>query len=251
MPTTPILQLPYPESQDSADVPRDIKALADKLDPLGTVPVGSMMIWPAASAPAGVTAEGNPLWLLMLGQVVLAASYPGLVPVLGAAGGNITIPDMRDMFPQGAGAAALLTTGGASSVALADAQMPGHTHNVNGSTGPSDRSLAHGHNGYTSYGAEHNHVAYGAGAGGRLMHNQNWSQGGVGFQPYIGGGATWLYYIDQVAAAGGHSHTTVTTDGAAPDHLHGFGVVSGAAGGGAAHENRPPFRAVNFIIRAG
>jgi len=34
MPLTPNLALPYPVGSDTADVPRDIKALADKLDPL-------------------------------------------------------------------------------------------------------------------------------------------------------------------------------------------------------------------------
>src|SRR4051812_35223478 len=50
---TPILGLPYPTDDDLAQVPRDIKALADAIDPLGVLPVGALCMWPTAAAPTG------------------------------------------------------------------------------------------------------------------------------------------------------------------------------------------------------
>ena len=91
--TTANLQLPYPTPDDTVDVPRDVKALADKIDPLGVVPIGSFMMWPTGVAPLN--------WLLMQGQQIDAAMYPALANVLGSSAGKITIPDMRDVFPVG------------------------------------------------------------------------------------------------------------------------------------------------------
>ena len=48
MPTTPNLLLPYPVATDTADVPRDMKALADRLDIV-------------AGAPAAIALPGSPV----------------------------------------------------------------------------------------------------------------------------------------------------------------------------------------------
>lgn len=204
--TTDKLALPYPLPDDTVDVPRDVKALADAIDPLGVVPVGAIHMWPVAAAPAG--------YLLMQGQQVPAATYPGLAALFGSAGGNVTIPDWRDYFPIGAGENVVGATGGAKTVALTVAQMPSHNHG--GLTGNSDRGLGHTHpspNASTPFAVTTN-------------------------SPQGGGGSSF-------AAINGAVNDTGY--GAAPDHLHG---ITGQ-GGNAAHENRPPFRAVNFIIRAG
>jgi microcystin-dependent protein len=207
MKTTPTLLLPYPESTDSADVPRDIKALADAIDPLGIAPVGAMFMWPAASAPADADATGRLLWLLCIGQAVSAASYPKLATLLGQAGGNVTIPDMRDRFPSGAGVTmALGSTGGVASVVLSIAHMPAHDHG--GVTDFRDRSQSH-------------------------VHGSVW-QGGT--ETTIAAGQPYGINANQPTAAAD-----------ATDHRH----YLAAQGGGQGHENRPPFRAVNFIIRAG
>jgi hypothetical protein len=49
MPTTPILALPYPVATDTADVPRDIQALANRLDIV------------AAPPPSSATLPGSPV----------------------------------------------------------------------------------------------------------------------------------------------------------------------------------------------
>jgi microcystin-dependent protein len=213
MANTSTLQLPYPVSTDSANVPRDIKALADAIDPLGVAPVGAILMWPAISAPPDVDAAGRALWLLCIGQLVPAATYPKLAAILGQASGNVPIPDYRDMFPVGAGPTmALGSTGGASTVGLTLAQLPAHDHG--GKTALADRILAHSHDLNTA---------------------------GQGVAPGSTGGYNSLMSPNSGVSVG------LTNAAAAPDHQH---VIS-AAGGGGTHENRPPYRAINFIMRAG
>jgi microcystin-dependent protein len=203
MANTPILHLPYPTEDDTVDPPRDIGALASALDPLGVVPVGSMLMWPTAAAPVG--------WLLANGQQVDAGIYPGLAALFGQVGGNVTLPDYRDTFPVGAGPTIPLgLRGGAASVALTTAQLPSHNHG--GLSGFRDRSQNHSHT---------------IGSGFVSLPGR---AGQAGSQYVIG---------DSVGSA--------TDANDAPDHKH---TIS-ADGGGGTHENRPPFLAINFIIRAG
>jgi microcystin-dependent protein len=129
---TPNLSLPYPELGDSADVPRDIKALADALDAQSVIPAGVIQMWPDAAAPNG--------WLLCQGQPVPAASNPGLAAIFGTAGGNVTLPDLRGRALIGAApvnvpasgdpARALRSTGGLTAVKLTSVQsgLPAHQH---------------------------------------------------------------------------------------------------------------------------
>jgi microcystin-dependent protein len=66
-----------------------------------------------------------------MGQLVPAATYPKLAALLGQAGGNVTIPDLRDRVPLGASATkALGSLGGEETVRLAAAQsgVPAHPH---------------------------------------------------------------------------------------------------------------------------
>lgn len=213
--TTPNLQLPYPTPDDTVDVPRDVKALADALDPLGSVPVGAFMMWPTAVAPLN--------WLLMQGQKVAASLYPQLAALLGQdANGLVTITDMRDVFPAGAGPTmALGQAGGAASVALGVTNLPAHNHG--GKTLVTDRSMAH------------LHPVTDPGSGGVCVGTQWFNGAFANFQLAGAGGAGWMTVDGPTGTAG------------SPDHMH--GITS--EGGNIAHENRPPFRAVNFIIRAG
>lgn len=200
---TPILKLPYPQSTDTADVPRDIQALALAMDPLGVVPIGAVVLWIAVAVPGG--------WLLLDGQAVAAATYPVLASMFGQSAGNVTLPDMRDRFPVGISATqAANSVGGAASVALATTHMPAHSHG--GKTGLRDRTQAHTHA----------------------------LSGSVPSQPGQSGAAGTQYVVGAATL-----NATNSTD--APDHMH----TITSEGGGTAHENRPPFRAVNFIIRAG
>jgi microcystin-dependent protein len=246
MQTTPTLQLPYPEAADSADVPRDVKALADALDALGIGPAGVIQMWPGTAAPQG--------FYLCNGQQVPAATNPKLAALLGVAAGNVTLPDYRDAFPMGASATnALNSTGGAAQVALATAQLPAHNHGVNdpghvhaldqqgahshgGQTGARDRSQSHGHL------IASNAAIYNATAGTVVQWSQNTNLQNMFRAAMPADQTDPADHLHTIAIDGAHTHTA---------DLRQTGVSVQNAGGGAAHENRPPFRAINFIIRAG
>lgn len=130
MPTTPVLGLPYPASTDTADVPRDMQALAVSLDAQPSfTPVGAIFLWTLAALPAGLLTNGKTAFLFANGQIVSATDYPKLAALLGAPGGNVTIPDLRDRVPLGASATkALGTSGGEEKHTIAAAELPAHTH---------------------------------------------------------------------------------------------------------------------------
>lgn len=200
--TTPNRGFPKPLPADGVDVPRDVGALADSLDVFAFVPVGTLLMWPGAVAPAG--------YLLAQGQSVPAATYPGLASVLGSSGGNVTLPDMRDMFPIGASPAhALASTGGEATHRLTAAESGQNAS----ATGGTDQSGAHAHS-----------VHYNYGPAGGVANLPFYEQAGHQFDTWVG-----------TDAAGNHSHV-VGMNGRQAD---------------TAHNNLPPFRALNFIIRAG
>ena len=253
--STPILSLPYPTPSDAVDVPRDIKAIADAIDPLGRgyVPVGAMMMWLTAAAPTN--------WLLCNGALVSAATYPALAAVLGSAGGNITLPDLKGRFPIGVGQSGapvnsnhpLGQQGGTEKVPLAVGELAAHTH--------SDGTLAvasHAHGAGTLAAvavADHQHPQDNSGrlvAG--ISTNTPWFQthargfdGGADLPivAYNAGGT--LLNIQQTGTAGAHGHSVSGSSASVAPDVAGS---TGSAGSGTGHENMPPFVTVNFIIRA-
>lgn len=96
---------------------------------LGSV-VGEIKMYAGNTAPQG--------WLMCQGQVLTISQYPELFAVVGSVyGGNGTttfaLPDMRGRFPLGASASRSIgTTGGAETVSLTEAQLPAHTHAIQG-----------------------------------------------------------------------------------------------------------------------
>lgn len=257
--------LPYPIPDDSVDVPRDVKNLADSLDPLvtqGAVPPGMMGLWPGSVAPVG--------WAIMDGGTVASGPNPGLTALFGATGGFVTIPDMRNNFAVGAGTLALLATAGAASVALTVPNLPVHNHAV---TDP-------GHNHTTVGAGGHSHTGTTAGSNQSLDHSHafqdgrsvpswqaGWNSwlvaaaGGAGVVPDTpGAGLGSAAYIGTTGGVnGGHAainHDHAFSTNAVGDHAHvvnsnGTGISTQNTGGGTTHENRPPCRAINFIIRLG
>lgn len=148
-------------------------------------------------------------WVLCDGRTYTAAD-----------GTQITTPDLRDRFVVGAGSAySVGATGGAAQVTLDIIHLPPHDHG--GATG------AWG--GTTAEAGAHSHR--------------------VGRNEYLGGpetvvpeslgtgrGDDSLYY--PTSTAGAHSHSI-------PSHTHAIA----SQGGGQAHENRPPYYALAFIMK--
>ena len=148
--------------------------------------------------------------------------------------GNNSTPDLRDRFVVGAGSTyAVDATGGSNTVALSTAEMPSHTHSVSGNTSSSGN---HTHNGSTSNTGSHSHnLARGSGGGGTGYVNINFDAANQNQQSGL------------VGSAGSHSHNFTTAGGG--DHSHSFSTTSGSAGSGTAHENRPPYYALAYIMK--
>jgi microcystin-dependent protein len=143
---------------------------------------------------------------------------------------------MRGRFPIGVGTLgsdtyALGDTGGSARVALAITNMPTHSHTVNPpvtSTGNQDAShthnIAHTHN---LSGSFVNDLTSSAGSNSRFR---------------------------EVSATTTSAASNAASGNQLANHQHNVDIPafdSGDAGSGTAHENRPPFLAINFIIKAG
>jgi len=130
--------------------------------------------------------------------------------------GSNGTPDLRDRFVVGAGGGySVGATGGASTVALSTANMPAHTHTFSGTTSSSG-SHKHGSGTLSNY--SNTNGTYGSGSS-------------LGAHQGIGSG----------------SQIATTTDGA---HTHTYSGTTSSAGSGSAHENRPPYYALAYIMKA-
>lgn len=144
--------------------------------------------------------------------------------------GSNGTPDLRDRFIVGAGSTySVGNTGGANTVALTESQIPSHTHAIS-ATGTSESAGAHTHT-VTDPGHSHTITTYQS-----LL-------GGLG-----GGGSGWA----GTSSFPTGSQTTGITVGSAGAHTHSVSITAAAAvtGGGAAHENRPPYFALAYIMKA-
>ena len=247
---TALLGLPVPGDADAADAPTAIGDLADAIDALvalGYIGVGTGDIKMSARtvAPSG--------WLLCDGRLVSRTVFADLFAAIGVAygagDGNTTfaIPDYRNVFPVGAASlGATGARGGAASVGLAVAEMPHHAHGVyDPSHAHSVADPTHGHGGYTSY----NEVFGGqqAAASGSPPIFTGTGQAGANGNPAprVNPGGYWG------GLGGGHSHDIAAYGAGVGIGIYGAatGISLYGEGGGAAHENRPPFASVNFFIK--
>lgn len=122
-------------------------------------------------------------------------------------------PDLRNRFVVGAGSTyAVNDTGGADTVALTTAQMPAHAHTFSGTTSNSGQHT-------------HNTQDYASGTGASRIANLGTN--GV----IVGGGSPNL-----------------SEDGSA--HTHTFSGTTASVGSGETHENRPPYLALAYIMKA-
>ena len=134
-------------------------------------------------------------------------------------------PNLTDRFVVGAGNTyAVGDTGGANSVTLDATQIPSHTHSFSGS-------------GTTSTGGAHNH---------EIKYADNDSGGGTGL--YMAGetnraGLRTTSYIS-------YTETQSVQSGGSPKHSFPISGTTGTSGGGASHENRPPYYALAYIMKA-
>lgn len=106
---TPRLGLPFPQTSDTSDVPRDVSALANAIETLMNqlIPIGALHMWTTAAPPGG--------WLLCNGAPISRTTYAGLFAVIGTAFGpgdgsnTFNVPDLSGRSPIGAGQGSGLT----------------------------------------------------------------------------------------------------------------------------------------------
>jgi microcystin-dependent protein len=164
------------------------------------------------------------------GAIIMWSGNPASIPAgWQLCDGTNGTPDLRDRFVVGAGSSySVGNSGGASTVTLSVSEMPSHNHGDTGNTND-----GHTHSGWTD-------MSY-------QSHNHQMSVEGPGWA-YFGGG----FGTNGVVNRGGW------TDGANTNHQHSFQTGSPSTGhahsipsqgGGLAHENRPPYFALCFIMK--
>jgi microcystin-dependent protein len=175
-------------------------------------PTGAILPFGGSSAPAG--------YLLCNGAAVSRSTYAALYAVIGMAFGagngstTFNVPDLRGRFPYGAETSTdhdLGETGGEAAHTLTETEMPSHTHSIDPPSTSTGTTGAHGH----SY-----RRATGTGSSDALEVNKSYNSG------------------SNAISGGAHAHSI---------NIPAFD--SGSAGSGAAHENRPPFVGLTFIIK--
>jgi microcystin-dependent protein len=180
-------------------------------------------------------------------------------------GANST-PDLRDRFVVGAGSTyAVNATGGANTVTLDATMIPAHTHSLSASGTTSGQSAGHTHtfSGTTSgQSATHSHAVSDPGHNHSISVYAGTDGAGTAFDV-----ANTITFEDPTGrgvinnnttgitlgnASADHSHTySGTTSAVSGDHTHTVTVTgtSGSVGGGLAHENRPPYFALAYIMK--
>ena len=161
----------------------------------------------------GVDTNGIGLRMVPIGAIIM---WNGSTVPYGWAlcDGNNGTPNLRDRFIVGSGSSySTGNTGGASSVTLQTTHLPSHNHNFSGNTHTSGN---HAH----SYNIANNRSGYPDG------YNDTSNAGGY-----------WRY------------GTVGTTTGQAGSHHHYFSGTTSSTGSNSAHENRPPYYALAFIMR--
>ena len=185
---------------------------------VGSVPSGGIIMWSGsiASVPAG--------WFL-------------------CDGANGT-PDLRNRFIVGAGSTyAVNATGGADTVALTTAQIPGHTHTFSATTSSAG---GHSHTGNTSTASLTGSINFGANGIPSNSGSGVVSTADPGAANQAGFGAGGVNRRLDINASHNHSFTTSSVS----DHTHTVSGTTASTGGGQAHENRPPYYALAYIMKA-
>lgn len=254
----------YPDDyQMAADMPVILRQNADSIEAaldaqdglvagVVTVPVGSIVAYGGATAPVG--------WHLCDGS---AHGSTALQAVLGSA----NAPDLRARFIVGAGSGyALKATGGADQVTLAADQsgVAPHAHAASAGNASGDHTHAFTTGGMSAN-ASHAHTAS-TGSAGSHAHGSPYRSNITRLGDEIAGND--FAYLSQTVANevlptdGAHTHAVTvasastahthsgTTGGQSGTHQHPVTVANAdAAPAAQAHENRPPFYALTYIIR--
>jgi len=155
-------------------------------------------------------------WIPCNGATLSKTAYPELFTILGytygGTGDDFNVPDMQNLFVVGTGSAYNIgTTGGSAEVTLDETEMPVHNHGI---TEPNN-----------GQGHQHSITEY---------------DDSVSF---AGGGASSGF--DKPKYQQQDRSTTLATTGITINNAGGSGTPAETQ----AHENRPPYIAMHYIIR--
>lgn len=207
------------------------------------------------------------LYAVPSGVITLWSGAIAAIPIgWSLCNGSSGTPDLRDRFVVGAGTTyAVGATGGADTVTLDATMIPSHTHTVT-TTGTTSSENAHSHTfSGTSSGqsASHTHTSSVVDPGHTHASPKNAAPNGGGSGICMAGAAsgnspgydttsaTTGITVTNGNASADHTHTYSGTTSTAAAHTHTLTLSSTAAstGGGAAHENRPPYYALAWIMK--
>jgi microcystin-dependent protein len=231
-----------------------LNATTDKIDAqvfvnqAGAVPVGSGALWFAPTPPIN--------WLICDNSLLsTAAPYDKLFAVLGTrfnqsgdAAGTFRLPPLLNVFPFGG---SLGAKGGEANHTLTVGEMPSHAHSI------TDQSHSHTVNQYY-HDHSYSQTPHGHGAsqddhthtiGGTLPGGGYGAQNGpgavVGTGTTSGASASGVYIQPQYANINFAGVTSAISINGSGSNITG----TNANGGGATHNNMPPYLGVNFIIK--
>lgn len=204
-----------------------VKPTISDTAPANPVP-GDM--WYRTSNPVGlyvwITDATSGAWKIASGETATPAGaiimWSGVITALPVGwklcDGTNGTPDLRNRFIVGAGGEySVNDVGGAKEVTLTEAQLPAHTHGKG--TLSADSGGTHTHNVKNIW-----------------PNTINYNQGG----------STHLSANGQIQHGAAPGRLT-DPDGA---HTHTISGDTGSKGGGAAHENRPPYYALAYIMKS-
>ena len=179
------------------------------------------------------------------GMIILWSGNTGNIPTgFVLCDGNNSTPNLTDRFVVGAGSAyGVGATGGSSSVTLSTANLPSHNHSFSGSS-----SHSHTIN-------QHTHSFSGSGSN---THSHGVPKGRGGSQASISHHVADTA-VEQTQGTFATTNATISisvsgTTGGASDRGTNSQTVSisgttGSQGSGTAHENRPPYYALCYIMK--
>ncbi len=156
--------------------------------------------------------------------------------------GSNSTPDLRNKFIVGAGTGgsySVADTGGSTSVTLSTAELPAHNHGAG--------------NFATSNTGAHNHGAGNYATSNTGAHSHTWqrqdAQNDVGYRPWPASNNDVKQTDVQTSTDGAHAHNISGNSSNTGNHAHNVSGNSGSVGSGTAHENRPPYYALCYIMK--
>lgn len=192
----------------------------------------------ATAATAAVDAYKVPA-----GGIIMWSGSTGSIPSgWFLCNGSNGTPDLRNRFVVGAGGSyGVGATGGADSVTLSTSQIPAHSH-----SGSTSSAGSHTHSGSTGSAGSHKHIS---GTTHDYATDSAYTVNGVSGTSKLSADAVPNNPSNPVpytSDAGDHSHSLSISSAGAHTHT----VSVGNTGGGDSHENRPPYYALAYIMKA-